>query len=230
MPPMRPNDSEFRLLVVAPDAELRGSLAATLSVAGYTVTALATGTEAMPLLRAGEIDLVVVDVDIPDVHELDRDRPAIHARPPVLCISSCELVHTMVPEIGAGVEDYVTKPCRPAELLARVRVLLRDRAPAREQVLRYGDLRLDETVCRAWRGERPLAVTPAEYRLLRHLLRHPGQVLSKEQLAWHVWTEPRGGNAIERLVSRLRLKVDDNDDAAPRLIHTRRGFGYCLGA
>jgi DNA-binding response OmpR family regulator len=220
------NDSEFRLLVVAPEADLRGSLAATLSLAGYTVTALATGAEAMRLLRGGEIDLVVVDVDIPDVHELDRDRPAIHARPPVLCISSCELVHTMVPEIGAGVEDYVTKPCRPAELLARVRVLLRDRAPAREQVLRYGDLRLDEAACRAWRGDRQLTVTPAEYRLLRHLLRHPGQVLSKEQLAWHVWTEPRGENAIERLVSRLRLKVDE---AGPPLIQTRRGFGYCLG-
>jgi len=224
MPPMRPNDSEFRLLVVAPDAELRGSLAATLSVAGYTVTALATGTEAVRPLRGGEIDLVVVDVDIPDVQELARDRPVIAARPPVLCVSSCEQVHTMIPEIGAGVEDYVTKPCRPAELLARVRVLLRDRTPARVQVLRYGDLRLDETVCRAWRGERPLAVTPAEYRLLRHLLMHPGQVLSKEQLSWYVWTEPRDGNAIERLVSRLRLKV-----AEPQLIHTRRGFGYCLG-
>src|SRR4051812_31933217 len=100
MRPMR-NDSEFRLLVVAPEADLRGSLAATLSLAGYTVTALATGAEAMRLLRGGEIDLVVVDVDIPDVQELDRDRPAIHARPPVLSISSCELVHTMVPEIGA---------------------------------------------------------------------------------------------------------------------------------
>ena len=230
MRPMRANDSEFRLLVVVPDADQRGSLAATLSLAGYTVTAVATGSAAMRLLRGREVDLVVVDTDIPDVQELARDRPVIAARPSVLCVSSCEQVHTMIPEIGAGVEDYVTKPCRPAELLARVRVLLRDRAPVREQVLRYGDLRLDETVCRAWRGDRPLAVTPAEYRLLRHLLRHPGQVLSKEQLAWHVWTEPRGGNAIERLVSRLRLKVDDNDDAAPRLIHTRRGFGYCLGA
>jgi DNA-binding response OmpR family regulator len=222
---MRRSDSEFRLLVVSPEADLRGSLAATLSLAGYTVTALATGAEAMRLLHGGEIDLVVVDVDIPDVQDLARDRPVIAARPPVLCISSCEQVHTMVPEIGAGVEDYITKPCRPAELLARVRVLLRDRAPAREQVLRHGDLRLDETACRAWRGDRPLAVTPAEYRLLRHLLMHPGQVLSKEQLAWHVWTEPRDGNAIERLVSRLRTKV-----AEPQLIHTRRGFGYWLGA
>ncbi|MCU7724299.1 response regulator transcription factor [Actinoplanes sp. KI2] len=223
---MRASDSEFRLLVVVPDADRRGSLAATLSLAGYTVTAVATGTAAVRLLRGREVDLVVVDTDIPDVQELARVRPAIAARPPVLCIASCDQVHTIVPEIGAGVEDYVTKPCRPAELLARVRVLLRDRTPARVQVLRYGDLRLDEAACRAWRGDRQLRVTPAEYRLLRHLLRHPGQVLSKEQLAWHVWTEPRGGNAIERLVSRLRLKVDE---AGPPLIQTRRGFGYCLG-
>jgi DNA-binding response OmpR family regulator len=180
----------------------------------------------MRVLRGRGADLVVVDVDIPDVDELARERPVFDNRPPVLCISSCERVHTLVPEIGDGVEDYVTKPCRPAELLARVRVLLRDRAPAQERVLRFGDLRLDEVACRVWRGDRAVAVTPAEYRLLRHLLRHPGQVLSKEQLAWHVWTGPRGGNAIERLVSRLRIKVDG---AGPPLIHTRRGSGYCLG-
>ena len=91
---------------------------------------------------------------------------------------------------------------------------------------RYRDLALDDVTCQARRGARPLDLTPAEYRLLRHLLVNPGCVLSKEQISRHVWGEFRAGNAIEKLVSRLRHKVDQEE---PALIHTRRGFGYWLG-
>jgi two-component system OmpR family response regulator len=217
------NDS--RVLVVVPDPDLRGSLAAQLSLAGYTVTAADTGHAAVDVLRERRVDLIVFDVEIPDLQDLARDRPTLAVRPPVLCLTACEYLGTLLPALGTDVEDYVTKPCRSVELLARVQVLLRDRRlPA--AVLRHGDLLLDEVVCRAWRGERALDVTPAEYRLLRHLLLNAGRVLSKEQLAWQVWSESRGVNAIERLVSRLRRKVDGTQ---PRLIHTQRGFGYFLG-
>ncbi|MFD0524485.1 response regulator transcription factor [Paractinoplanes durhamensis] len=131
-----------------------------------------------------------------------------------------------MPVLGTRIEDYITKPCRSAELLARVQVLVRNRAAAgRADVLRHGDLLLDDVVCRAWRADRMLGVTPAEYRLLRHLLRNADRVLSKEQLAWHLWGESRDVNAIERMVSRLRQKVDRTP---PALIHTHRGFGYRL--
>jgi DNA-binding response OmpR family regulator len=162
-------------------------------------------------------------VEIPDIDDLARNRPVLADRPPVLCVAPCESLATLVPELSVGVGDYVTKPCRITELLARVHVLLGAR---REPVLRHGDLLIDEAGCRARRGGRSLDLTPAEYRLLRHLLRNAGRVLSKEQLAWEVWNESRGGNAIERLVSRLRQKVDGS---GPALIHTRRGFGYWLG-
>lgn len=208
------------LLVVSPDPGLRASLASRFSLAGYTVTSASTGTDAVRLLADRRIDLIVVDVAIPDVHELDRDLPEFARRPPVLCMTSFDMLHTLVPEIGSRVEDYVTKPCRTPELLARVHVLLRGQAHA----LRYGDLALDEHTCRVWRDDRPVQVTAAEFRLLRHLLLNAGQVLSKEQLARHVWAEVRGVNAIEQLVSRLRTKVGDS------LIHTRRGFGYWLGS
>jgi two-component system OmpR family response regulator len=95
--------------------------------------------------------------------------------------------------------------------------------------LHYGDLVLDDTVCRARRGTRALDLTPAEYRLLRHLLVNAHRVLSKEQIGRYVWGDHRGDNAIEQLVSRLRRKVDRGDGDAPALIHTRRGFGYWLG-
>ncbi|MFC7534026.1 response regulator transcription factor [Actinoplanes sp. GCM10030250] len=215
---------ESRLLVVAPEPDVRGSLTAQLSSAGYLVTSAATGAAAVRLLGEHHVDLIVVDVEIPDLQALARDRPAFADRPPVLCVTACEFLGTLVPALGAEVEDYVTKPFHGAELLARVQVLLRDRT-ARPAAVRHGELFLDEIVCRGRRGDRPLNLTPAEYRLLRHLMINAGQVLSKEQLAWQVWGEARGVNAVERLVSRLRHKVDETP---PALIQTHRGFGYQL--
>ncbi|MEU1246471.1 response regulator transcription factor [Micromonospora arida] len=219
---------DFRLLVVAPDPDLRASLTAQLSFAGYLVTSAATGAAALRLLGEHHVDLIVVDVEIPDVQTLARNRPILTDRPPVLCLAACEALEALVPVLGTEIQDYITKPCRSAELLARVQVLLRDRTNTGSgTVLRHGDLRLDEVACRAWRGDRVLDVTPAEYRLLRHLLLNAGRVLSKEQMAWQVWSESRGVNAIEQLVSRLRQKVDET---RPHLIHTHRGFGYWLGS
>jgi two-component system, OmpR family, response regulator len=209
-----------RVLVVAPDPRLRDSLSADLSRAGYAVTSTSTGAGAVRMVDEHRHDLIVVDVSIPDVRDLARDRPVFTTRrPPVLCMTTEESLHTLVPEVGESVEDYVTKPCRTAELLARVQVLLRERP-----VLRHADLRLDENAARVWRGDRPIPLTAAEFRLLRHLLGSPGQVFSSEQLAWQIWSEERGVNAIERLVSRLRGKL-----GPPALIHTRRGLGYRLG-
>ncbi|BEL07378.1 response regulator transcription factor [Actinoplanes sichuanensis] len=217
---------EARLLVVAPDADVRGSLSVQLSVAGYLVTSAATGSAALQLIDQHQVDLIVVDVAIPDLMALAQDRPTFAERPPVLCVTACEFLGTLIPVLGVEVEDYVTKPLRSAELLARVQVLLRDRSP-RPAVLEHHDLRLDEIACQVWRGGRPLELTAAEYRLLRHLMLNPGRVLSKDQLAWQVWSESRGDNAIERLLSRLRQKVDATP---PALLRTHRGFGYSLGA
>jgi DNA-binding response OmpR family regulator len=114
-------------------------------------------------------------------------------------------------------------------VLARVDVLLRRRRPERQTSLpRYGDLVLDDATCRASRGPRPLDLTPAEYRLLHHLLVHAECVLSKEQISCHVWGDFRANEAIEKLISRLRRKVD-SEPGEPALIHTPRGFGYWLG-
>ncbi|WP_430791852.1 response regulator transcription factor [Actinoplanes sp. G11-F43] len=211
---------EQSVLLSVPEAGLRESVAVRLSAAGYLVTPVATGADAMAALRARHYDLIVVDVEIPDLFDLARHRPVLSDRPPVICVTTCEALDMLLPELGTEVEDYVTKPCRIPELVARVRVQLR------QPVLKFRDLTLDEVVFQAWRGDRQLEVTPAEYRMLRHLLVNAGRVLSKEQLARSVWGESRGGNAIERLMSRLRQKVDG---AGPALIHTRRGFGYILG-
>ncbi|MEN1883022.1 response regulator transcription factor [Streptomyces mirabilis] len=216
------------VLVVVEDAETTELLATTMELAGYRVSTVSTGAEAMVRLVEDRFDLVVLDVTLPDLQGLSRGSRFTPAdRPPVLFLTAYQTLGRLVPELGAGREDHVTKPFRIAEVLARAEVLLRDRGPEREREgPSYGDLVLDDDTCQAWRGRREIDLTPAEYRLLRHLLVNAERVLSKEQICRHVGGEGRADNAIEKLVSRLRHKVDRE---GPGLIHTRRGFGYWLG-
>ncbi|NEB03989.1 response regulator transcription factor [Streptomyces sp. SID13726] len=217
-----------RLLIVAGDPDVAELLSTTLELAGYRVVAVAAANDGMALLARERFDLAVVDATLPDVSELGRTRPALARRPPVLLLIDYDSLDRIVPELGLGERDYVTKPFRVADILVRVQILLRGTGanPARSGALSYRDLVLDDTLCEARRGPRALDLTPAEYRLLRHLLVNAHRVLSKEQIGRYVWGDHRGGNAIEQLVSRLRRKVDQD---APGLIHTRRGFGYWLG-
>ncbi|MEV0642950.1 response regulator transcription factor [Streptomyces sp. NPDC050619] len=216
------------LLVVAGEPDVAELLSTTLELAGYRISVVGTGTEALARLSQARYDLLVVDATLPDLVRLGRERPVVAHRPPVLLLTAYDSLDQLVPELGLGERDYVTKPFRVAEVLARVQVLLRGPSPGRPRagVLSYRDLVLDDTLCEARRGTRHLDLTPAEYRLLRHLLVNAHQVLSKEQISRYVWGDFRGGNAIEQLVSRLRRKVDRD---APVLVHTRRGFGYWLG-
>lgn len=226
--PSPPRGDGQHVLVVVDDPGDAELLATTLELAGYQVGTADTGAEGMARLARQRYDLVVLDTTLPDLADLARGRRISPAdRPPLLFLASCDSLHRLLPELGLGEEDYVIRPVRVAEVLARVQVLLRRRCPGpRPGMPGYGDLVLDDTTCRARRGPRPLDLTPAEYRLLRHLLANAGRVLSKEQISRHVWGEFRGHQAIEKLVSRLRHKVDQED---PALIHTRRGFGYWLG-
>lgn len=214
------------VLVVVEDPAIVELLSTTLELADYRVTATRTGVEGMTRLAERRFDLVVLDSALPDIEDLGqgrRFRPA--DRPPVLFLTAYEKLGRLVPELGLGEADYVTMPFRISEVLARAHVLLRGRSPVRQGPC-YGDLVLNDATCQAWRGRRALDLTPAEYRLLRHLLVNAERVLSKEQICRHVWGDARAGNAIEKLVSRLRHKVDQEH---PPLIHTRRGFGYRLG-
>ena len=217
------------VLVAAGEPELAEPLATTLELAGYRISLSGTGAEALARVAEHHFDLVVLDTALPDMADFSRERrPTLPYSPPVLLLTEYDSLPRLVPELGPGERDYVTKPFRVAEVLVRIQVLLRGTGPRppRGNPLRYGDLALDDTVCRATRGTRALDLTPAEYRLLRHLLVNAHRVLSKEQIGRYVWGGHRDDNAIEQLVSRLRRKVDRD---APALIHTRRGFGYWLG-
>lgn len=217
------------VLILAGEPDTAELLATTLELAGYRIGLTDTAADALARLDAHRFDLLVVDTTLPDLPGIARaGRPVIAQRPPVLYLAPYDCLGSLLPELGPGVQDYVTKPFRVVEVLARIQVLLRGTAaPGRPgHSPCYDDLVLDDTLCRAWRGPRALDLTPAEYRLLRHLLVNAHRVLSKEQISRYVWGDFRGDNAIEQLLSRLRRKVDRE---APPLIHTRRGFGYWLG-
>ncbi|QYX82396.1 response regulator transcription factor [Streptomyces akebiae] len=227
--PMSPRDGAQHVLLVADDPVVTELLTTTMELAGYRVAAADTGAEGATRIAQGRYDLVVWDAALPDPERLGRGRRGASVdRPPLLLLAACDTLHDLVPGLRRGDEDYVVKPLRVAEVLHRARSLLRGRGgPERiEGVPCYGDLVLDDAACEARRGSRPLGLTPAEYRLLRHLLANAECVLSKEQIGRHVWGEYRAHGAIEKLVARLRRKTDQE---APALIHTRRGFGYWLG-
>lgn len=221
---MRRGNGEH-ILVVACDPEVVDVLCPTLELAGYRVDVTDTGEAAIDRMGRGGLHLVLVDTTLPDLSEIPRRRRGVDG-PPVLFLVTGDYLDAVLPEVGLSGEDYIAKPVQITELLARVWLLIRGRSAGRsEPLLRYGDLALDDTSCRARRGERELDLTSAEYRLLRYLLINSGRVLSKEHIADHLWGELRGDNAIERLVSRLRRKVDGG---GPNLIRTHRGFGYAM--
>lgn len=220
-------DGRHVLLVVA-DPAVAELLSTTMRLAGYQVGIVPTGTEAVMCLLERRYDLLIVDATLPDLPGVGRNRRiVVMDRPPVLFMTPCEVLPALMPRFDLGDVDYVVTPVRIGEVLDRARVLLRGREPGRSDTMPcYGDLVLDDSTCQARRGVRALDLTPAEYRLLRHLLVNSERVLTKEQISRYVWGDFRAGNAIEKLVSRLRRKVDQEE---PALIQTRRGFGYWLG-
>ncbi|MPY60121.1 response regulator transcription factor [Streptomyces spongiae] len=216
------------VLIVADDPGTSELLSTTLELAGYRSGTTETVGGAVARLAEEPVDLVILDTALPDMEGFEQGpHPVVVHRPPVLLLTPYDDLGKILPGLGPGERDYVTKPLRIAEVLARIQVLLRGRGLSRrEGVLAYDDLVLDDVTCQARRGQRVLDLTPAEFRLLRHLLGNAHKVMSKEQIARYVWGEYRGDNAIEQLVSRLRRKVNQG---GLTLIHTRRGFGYWLG-
>ncbi|KUO04224.1 hypothetical protein AQJ67_12815 [Streptomyces caeruleatus] len=221
------------VLLVVGDARTSDPLSTMLELVGYRTVVVDRATEATDLLAGRRFDLVILDVTLPDTEALRHSRRLLAPdRPAVLLLTGDGEFLGSLPGGGPDGADGVDgqgggASGRVAEVLAHARQLVRGAEPGGwDGALRYGDLVLDHSTRRARRGERAIELTPAEYRLLRCLLVNAERVLSKEQIGRHVWDDPPTDGAIERLVSRLRLKVNGEQTA---LIHTRRGFGYWLG-
>jgi heavy metal response regulator len=221
-----------RVLLVEDDRKVASFIQKGLSEEGYAVDLAADGEMGLAMGLDRLHDVIVLDVMLPGkpgfqvLRELRQARVAT----PVLLLTARDTVEDKVRGLDAGADDYLTKPFAFAELLARVRALLRRRTADRAPVLQVDDLVLDPATRTVKRGEETIPLTNREFSLLEYLMRNAGRVLTRTAIAEHVWNYSFDSetNVIDVYVNYLRKKVD----AAERrkLIHTVRGVGYVLKA
>lgn len=209
--------------MVEDDAPLAATVERVLGAEGYDVERAGNGNDALRRARERPFDLVVLDIMLPGLDGISVcKRLRATSSTPVLLLTALGGTEQRVRGLDSGADDYLVKPFAYEELLARVRALLRRTAPAEH--LRFGDLRLEPASREAWRGARVLDLTATEFELLQHFLRHPRQVLSREQLLDAVWRgEAESDNVVAVYVGYLRHKLGE-----PVLLHTVRGAGYAL--
>ena len=224
------------LLFIEDDDGIRLALRLALEDEGYTVHEAADGAEGLAQFAAHEVDLVLLDLRLPDMSGFDVCR-SLRAGSivPIIIITAQTDTHDMVAGLEAGADDYVTKPVVPKELAARIRALMRrvhltENTTAARSVM-LGDIELRREQGVVLKGGEELSLTKTEYRLLCEFADHAGAVLSRDQLLERVWGYEYLGDSrlVDAHVRRLRLKVEDQPDD-PQLIVTARGIGYRLVA
>jgi DNA-binding response OmpR family regulator len=223
-------DLYVRVLIVEDDRKLAEFVARGLRAERFAVDLAGNGKEGEAYLNSYEYDLLVLDLLLPQMSgtELLRRARVSHAALPVLILTARDAVEDKVAHFEAGADDYLTKPFDFAELLVRVKALLRRSPVERADVLRIADLELNRITQLVKRDGRRLELTAKEYALLEYLLCSPGRVFSRTMILNHVWDQSFEGvtNIVDVYVRYLRRKVDEPFPV--RLIHTVRGVGYCV--
>ena len=220
----------MRILVVEDEAALAAGLAQGLREHGYAVDLARDGEEALDFVAVGAYDLIVLDVMLP---KLDGFAVCTRLRQqnvptPVLMLTARDTVPDRVTGLDSGADDYLTKPFAYQEFLARVRALLRREGPSRDPVLRIADLEVYTRTREARRASHRIELTSKEYAILECLIRNPNQVLSRDQIAEHVWDFEFSAmsNVVDVHIYTLRCKVDR--PFRRKLIETVRRAGYRL--
>ena len=220
----------MRILVVDDDLAVRRSIDRALRLEGYDVTTVGSGGEALESLSLHSPDALVLDLQLPDLDGLQVCRRMRNAGDdtPVLMLTARQEIDDRVQGLDAGADDYLIKPFALAELLARLRALLRRRFEGEGGLLRVGELTLDLSSREGQRGSRSFTLTRIEFDLLEMFMRHPRQVLTRELLLHQVWgfDFDSGTNSLAVYVGYLRRKLEEGGE--PRCIHTVRGVGYVL--
>jgi DNA-binding response OmpR family regulator len=215
-----------RILIIEDEDRIASFVEKGLKSNGFVTSVAPDATKGLAMIDIGEFDLVILDLGLPDRDGMEvlRALRETDAGTPVIILTARDGVADTVSGLESGADDYVPKPFRFEELLARVRVRLREQRAPEATVLRAGDSALDLRTRRVTTGDRSIELTAREFALAESFFRHPGQVLSREQLLSHVWGydyDP-GSNVVDVYVGYLRKKLGEGR------IATVRGMGYRL--
>ncbi len=223
----------MRVLIVEDERKISAYVKRGLEEQGYVVDAVYTGREALDWVDAVPFDLIVLDILLPEMDGLTvcRELRERGIRTPVLMLTARDAVDDRVAGLDSGSDDYLVKPFALKELLARLRALTRrtNEVP-KNPILQIADLTLDTLKHRVKRGSKTIELAAKEYAVLECLLREPERVLTRTQIADHVWNYDvfNQSNIVDVYIRNLRRKIDDNFEV--KLIHTVRGAGYRLSA
>jgi len=220
----------MRILVVEDEKKVASFIQRGLEGEGFSVDLAHDGETGVEMGAANTYDLILMDIMLPKMDGLEAIK-ALREKEvaaPVLCLTAKDTVEDIVAGLDSGSDDYLTKPFAFAELLARVRALVRRGTQERGAEITYADLRLDPVAHKVWRSDSEIDLTAKEYALLEFFMRNPETTLTRTMIAEHVWdyTFDSFTNIIDVYVNYLRKKVDR--DYTKKLIHTVRGIGYVL--
>lgn len=221
----------MRVLVVEDEAKIARFLSRGLTEAGYAVDIARNGAEALSYATSAPYDIIVLDLLLPKIDGITVCRRLRESdlSASILILTARDSVDDRVAGLDAGADDYLVKPFAFAELLARIRALLRRPRGTDQNLLRVGDLEMDVVSRRVARAGSPIELAPKEYALLEYMMRNRCQVLSRTQILEHVWNYDfyAGSNIVDVYIRYLRKKIDEGHDDK-KLIKTIRGVGYTL--
>jgi DNA-binding response OmpR family regulator len=221
----------MRLLLVEDEEKVAAFVVRGLEAERFAVDVATDGRSAIELSNAYQYDLVILDLMLPEISgtEVLRQIRRNNSHIPVLVLTARDALGDKVEHFELGADDYLTKPFAFAELLVRVKALLRRGAVSRSNVLRVADLELDRLSQQVKRAGRRVELTGKEYSLLEYLMLNAGRVLSRTMIIEHVWDQSFDGatNIVDVYVRHLRNKVDEGHER--KLIRTVRGVGYAIG-
>ena len=220
----------MRLLVIEDEKKVASFIKKGLEEEHYAVDVAYDGEEGIYLTETNDYDLVILDLMIPKIHgwEVLKRIRAKRNKVPILVLTARDSVEDKVKGLDSGCDDYLTKPFAFAELLARIRALLRREKAEKEPILRIADLTLSLVTHKVARRGKEIELTSREYTLLEYFMRNPDKVLTRTMISEHVWDYHFDSmtNVIDVYVNYLRKKIDK--DFEPKLIHTLRGIGYIM--
>ncbi|PLX98021.1 MAG: DNA-binding response regulator [Desulfuromonas sp.] len=220
----------MRILIVEDEKKVASFVKRGLEEEQYAVDVAYDGEEGLYMASNNPYDLLILDIMLPKKDGLTvvKELRAKDITTPILCLTAKDKVEDVVSGLDSGSDDYLAKPFAFAELVARVRALLRRPSQDRGAEIAFSDLRLDPVAHKVWRGDQEIVLTAKEYALLEYFIRNPNKILTRTMIAEHVWDYNFDSftNIIDVYVNYLRKKVDKDHDK--KLIHTVRGVGYVL--